>query len=354
MKLKEITDLDQQKELTTTEQGSTTEFYNVLCSNVVKNSYAAIGGLYHFGEIGNIKNPRSRSYLVYNDNESTDDVKRIDAYNNEELKFSIAFCDFSKLFQADNNKGLMKIYVFVLIKIYEMCFYNGEFISIPGKTLCAPIKYSDMVEAGLYQSEIAARTGLKKNVVKLANMKFSAELNTKDKAFIPLFKAILPQKGGYDFVPNDAIDWNAIAEFYTKVPKWAFKLSSKAFSLTLYTFYLARQNREKLIKNRSFTIKPRSVQIFLNLPNEEDTGDPKRLIKDPITNAIEEINNEARNEHEGEPNFKIELEQGSLNKRIKNFLDDTNITVHLTGIYHDAFEKLDRKKKRKKAETNKK
>ena len=335
MKYKELQpDFDQSKEITTTSADGTTQFYNVPSSPAVKNSYAALGGLRNFAEIGIVKNPNSKAYLVYDDENSTQERKIIKAYKSEELKFSIAYCDFTKMFQKDNNKGFMKIYVFILTQIYEQCFFQGKFVIIPDTEPFVEIRYSQMVEAGMYQSETAARDSFKTNLKKLKSMEFSAELTSKKdgKAFVPLFKGELPIKGGYNLVLNDLIDWNAIAEFYTKVPKWAFKLSSRAFSVVFYVFYLARQNANHIIEKHYFTIKPRSIQIFLNLPDEKNTTDPKRVIKDPIKDAINEINQEA-----APSSFNIKLDPKAMNRKIKDFLDNSTITVNLNDEYSEAF-----------------
>lgn len=338
MKYKELQPgFDQSKDLSIANTSGTTQFYNVPSSNIVKSSLSALGGIRNFGEIGTVKNPKSRAFLIYDDEGSTQERKIIKAYKREDLKFSIAYCDFTKMFQKDNNKGLMKIYVFILTKIYDQCFYQGKFIDAPDIKPIVEIRYSQMVEAGMYQSETAARDNFKSNLKKLKSMEFSSELMSKKdgKAFIPLFKGEIPVKGGYNLVLNDLIDWNAIAEFYTKVPKWAFKLSSRAFSVMFYVFYLARQNVKNINDNHYFTIKPRSIQIFLNLPDEKETTDPKRVIKEPIKDAIDEINKEAA------PNsFNIELEPKAINRKIKDFLDNSTITVHLNNEYSDAFSSL--------------
>lgn len=323
-------------------------FFNVPSAPIIKDTVSVIANSKNLKDIEtNRKKATKDSKKIYKvENDTSGDKKIVYAYNRKGLNYSIGLANFSTYFKDDTNKGLMKIFVFVLIQIFEQCFIDRKFIELPpGEKICAFISYEKMVEAGLYTSKHIAKDNFELNLDKLTSIKITGERYGKERPGgdrIGLFDA-KEEEGGYSLILNDLIDWNAIAKFYTIMPKWIFKLSSTAFQMAFYIFYLARQNAKKISETHSFTISLRALKGQLNLPDETETRETKKLIKQPIEKAIEEINDEAKTK-----DFRISLTpKFKGNESIKYYLDTGKLKVKITGSYFSTFKKIDMKAKRK-------
>lgn len=260
--------------------------------------------------------------------------KIITAYKADSLQYKIQLCNFDRYFTG-NNKGIMKIFTFLLIQMYKQCFVNGKLAVKDGTVTAVKIKYQDMVKYGLYESEDAARLALNTHYQAICKMAIDGKdyVKTKKAAqdYITLFTAGFKEKGGYSFVPSTIVDWKGIAAFFMLAPRWIFKLSINAFELAFYAFYLARQNAAKIAEQGYFTINMRTIQARLNLPDEKTTKNPKKLIKDPIIKAIDEINAEAA-KGTTKSITKLELSDNAKEEEVvKAFLDNGKLLVYVQG-----------------------
>lgn len=319
------------------------EFFNLPSSSIVKDTISTLANANTLGEMPSSREKiRSKLYLVHST--EGNDTKVIAAYAKADLQYSIGLADFSETFKKANNKGLIKIYTFVLIQVFEQCFQDHKLIELPPDAVQSVfIGYDKMVEAGLYTTKTIARDNFARNYEKLMHLHYSGNATKKKQAkdYIPLFTGGLQEKNGYSLVLNQLIDWNAIAEFYAVIPSWIFKLSNVAFQTALYIFYIARQNARKLSEHHTFTISLRALKGQLALPDETSTTDPKKLIRKPIESAIDEINREA---HTNE--FSIELTpEFKTNEKITTFLDKGKLNITMNGDYITSYEKIDQKTK---------
>ena len=154
-------------------------------------------------------------------------------------------------------------------------------------------------------------------------------------------------------------------EYFTIIPKWAFKLDNKAFALLQLIFERARietktitdENRKK--GSFSFNISMQHIQNSLNIPSADKTKHHKREIKEPILKAIEDIENEYKNEiridESGnyEKNIDLEIllkpkrnEQAEYSETIQEFLKQY-IEITLKGQFAEYFINLSKTSKEK-------
>ena len=359
MLIKEIS-LDKEIPLDTDKaaEGEIQKFFNMPSSSIVKDTASIMANANTLGELPEArKKTRSKTYLVYS-NEGND-TKVISAFAKKDLQYSIGLADFTETFKKASNKGLIKIYIFTLTQIFEQCFQDNKHIELPPDAVQAVfIGYDKMVEAGLYNTKNIARDNFARNYEKLMHLHYSGKATKKKQAkdYIALFTGGIKEKNGYSLILNQLIDWNAIAPFYAVIPSWIFKLSNIAFQTALYIFYLARQNSQEIAEKGSFDISLRALKGQLALPDENGITDPKKLIKTPIEEAIQEINAEAKT-----PDFKVKMTpKFKGNERITEYLDKGKLHITISGEYASSYKKIDEhaKKKieanKKKTETNKK
>lgn len=319
------------------------KFLNLPSSSIVKDTVSTLANANTLGELPSSREKtRSKVYLVHST--QGNDTKVIAVYSKSDLQYSIGLADFSEIFKKANNKGLIKIYTFILIQVFEQCFQDNKLIELPPDAVQSVfIGYDKMVEAGLYTTKTIARDNFARNYEKLMHLHYSGSATKKKQAkdYIPLFKGGVKEKNGYSLILSDLIDWNAIAEFYAVIPSWIFKLSNAAFQTALYIFYIARQNSREITEHHYFTISLRALKGQLGLPDETSTTDPKRLIKQPIEEAIEEINAEAKTD-----SFHIELTpKFKGNEKITDYLDKGKLKITMSGEYVVSYEKIDKKTK---------
>lgn len=222
-----------------------------------------------------------------------------------------------------NNKGLKKLFAFIIIKGNEQGF--SPEVSFP---------LQDLVDCGMYSTPSNARRGFKDNITKI--MSLTIEGTTKRG------KKDLRQEGGkliyhYSIANNEvSISFNPklnisfIAQYFSLLPDFAFSLSNNAFTLLEYIFYLARQNTKAIKEKGTFNIGLRAVRDYLQLPHESETQKHSQYIKEPLENAIEEIEN-----HIHAPGLTITPiynESGNIKEWLKGYLE-----IGLSGKYADAF-----------------
>lgn len=94
---------------------------------------------------------------------------------------------------------------------------------------------------------------------------------------------------------NEKFPTKLVAQYYTYIPRWAFGLSNNGFKLMKYIAYLCRQN---VGTDGKFSISMEAIRADMGLPDPRDVPNSahKARIKDPIENAIEEIE-EAMRDH---------------------------------------------------------
>lgn len=245
---------------------------------------------------------------------------------------------------SGNNKPSKKLFVFSLIKAAEQSIHNGE---LTQNYISFPLK--ELIDIGFYKTPQSARTGFKKGVDVLTNLKIKGTSRKGKKkisidALEVLFTGARIENGQCIIFFNERINWNFLVQYFTVLPRYAFKLSNRAFDLLYYIFFLARQNTKSIQEKGYFTISFRTLQARLMLPNEEGLNNPQRDIKDAIDDAITEIEEESRSSE-----FLLTPIYDE-NASIKEYLDNGYLEIRLKGSYAEKFIELS-KEKQKQIET---
>lgn len=116
------------------------------------------------------------------------------------------------------------------------------------------------------------------------------------------------RQGGTAYIyVNKQFDLRELAKQFTVFPEWAYSLSPVAFDLVRYVFYIARQNTKGIAESGIFNIGLEAILYATGLPTpEEVTGRRYRqLIRNPIEDAIAEIENRVAEVPEAKGNFFI-------------------------------------------------
>lgn len=150
-----------------------------------------------------------------------------------------------------------------------------------------------------------------------------------------LFTGARIERGQCTIFFNERISWSFIAQYFTILPRYYFRLSNRASDLLYYIFYLARQHTRNIEERGYFTIGFRAIQHRLQLPNEVGNNNPYKTIKKPIEEAIEELETEHSNLY-GNTEFSL-LPVYDEYAPIANFLDNGYLRVELKGSFAETF-----------------
>ena len=214
--------------------------------------------------------------------------KRQIALKSQKAQITIELADIDKL--TGSNKPAKKLFVLALIKANEQAIFNGQltkdYVSFP---------LQELIDTGFYSTPQSARKGFNAGMDTLTSLKIKGHIQqTKKKgssidALEVLFTGARIERGQCTIFFNPRISWNFIAQYFTILPRYFFKLPNRASDLLYYIFYLARQHTRDIEERGYFTIGFRAIQHRLQLPSEIDNGNPYRTIKEPIEDAIEQI-----------------------------------------------------------------
>ena len=248
---------------------------------------------------------------------------------NGENSINIVFNDIDQL--TGNNKSVSKLFTYFLVKTGEQALSDNRLTS---DAISFPLK--ELVENGTYSSIRAARRGLENAKFAIMGIAFYGSIkkgknNIAQSIAATLFPTLYIDNSVVYVRLNTDIMWEAFAPYFTKLPKWAFKLSSKPWDLLSYIFYLARQNLDKISKQGYFTISFQAIHSRLVLPEAEYTKNPQRDIKDVIERAITEIEERA---HTPELQF---IPRYNEKDNIKEYLSNGYLEVHFSGAYAATF-----------------
>lgn len=246
---------------------------------------------------------------------------------NGENSINIVFNDIDQL--TGNNKSVSKLFTYFLVKTGEQALSDNRLTS---DVISFPLK--ELVENGTYSSIRAARRGIENAKFAIMGIAFYGSIkkgknNITQSIAATLFPTLYIDNSVVYVRLNTDIMWEAFAPYFTRLPKWAFKLSSKPWDLLSYIFYLARQknNLDKISKQGYFTISFQAIHSRLVLPEAKYTKNPKRDIKEAIDEAVTEIEELART---SELQFILRYnEKGN----IKEYLSEGYLEVHFKGSY---------------------
>ena len=263
-----------------------------------------------------------------------DGRKRQVSLVNPKAKVTIELADIDKL--TGSNKPAKKLFVLSLIKANEQAIFDGQltkdYISFP---------LQELIDIGFYKTPQSARTGFKTGMDALTSLKIKGHIQQTKKrgstidALEVLFTGANIKGGQCTVYFNPRISWSFIAQYFTILPRYYFKLPNRASDLLYYIFFLARQHTRDIEERGYFTIGFRAIQHRLQLPSEAGTKNPQRDIKDPIDEAIEELETEHSLLY-GNTEFSL-LPVYDEAASIKDYLDNGYLRVGLTGAFAKTY-----------------
>ena len=252
----------------------------------------------------------------------------------QKASVTIELADIDKL--TGSNKPAKKLFVLALIKANEQAIHGGQltkdYVSFP---------LQELIDTGFYSTPQSARKGFNAGMDTLTSLKIKGHIQqTKKKgssidALEVLFTGARIERGQCTIFFNERISWSFIAQYFTILPLYYFRLPNRASDLLYYIFYLARQHTLDIEERGYFTIGFRAIQHRLQLPSETATKNPQRDIKDPIDEAIEQIET-------GHSDLYRNMEFSLLPvydeaAPISEYLDNGYLKVELKGAFAETF-----------------
>jgi hypothetical protein len=256
---------------------------------------------------------------------------------NPKAKVTIELAYIDKM--TGSNKPAKKLFVLSLIKANEQAIFDGQltkdYISFP---------LQELIDIGFYKTPQSARTGFKAGMDALTSLKIKGHIQQTKKrgssidALEVLFTGANIKNGQCTVYFNPRISWSFIAQYFTILPRYYFKLPNRASDLLYYIFFLARQHTRDIEERGYFTIGFRAIQHRLQLPSEIGNTRPQQTIKQPIEDAIEELETEHSNLY-GNTEFSL-LPVYDEAASIKDYLDNGYLRVSLTGAFAETYIKI--------------
>ena len=252
----------------------------------------------------------------------------------QKASVTIELADIDKL--TGSNKPAKKLFVLALIKANEQAIHEGQltknYVSFP---------LQELIDTGFYSTPQSARKGFNAGMDTLTSLKIKGHIQqTKKKgssidALEVLFTGARIERGQCTIFFNERISWSFIAQYFTILPRYYFRLPNRASDLLYYIFYLARQHTKDIEKRGYFTISFRAIQHRLQLPSEVGNNNPDRTIKQPIEEAIEQIE-DGHSGLYGNEDFSL-LPVYDEYAPIASFLDNGYLRVELKGSFAETF-----------------
>lgn len=339
-------------ELTTKQPIDNKRFYSVPSSSTTD----AMMKVFNYGDNlqglpGAVKKTSHKTSITVKE----DKQKRLIISENETAKTIIELADVEKV--IGTNKAAKKFLGLALIKINEQC-WSYEDGGLYSDTFTFPLQ--ELIDIGFYTNIRAARQGFKDACQgTLTSLKIHSQvagrkkgedgISTGDGATAVLFTTAGIKRGQCAISINNKIDWRPLLQYYMPLPVWGFRLSNRGYDLLYTIFYLARQNTDQIKQKGYFTISMRAIQERLALPNEADTREPNKLIRQPIETAIEDIEEHLKGEltAAGLPQMTITPIGFSDAANIKEFLDNGKLKIELKEDYAEDFIAIAEKKNKK-------
>lgn len=248
-----------------------------------------------------------------------------------------------------SNKPAKKLLLLSLSKANEQALHEGQltrdYVSFP---------LQELIDKGMYTAPQSARKGFNAGASALTSLKVRGKVRVTKKretavdALEVLFTGARIEQGQCKIFLNPRINWSFIAQYFTILPSYYFRLSNRASDLFFYIFYLARQHTGakdiQKVKNEVtgreeqavvFNISFRAIQHRLQLPSEVGNTRPKQTIKDPIDEAIAEIEEEHKKTYN---NTELRLLPVCDDEApIADYLDNGYLRVTLIGDFAQTF-----------------
>lgn len=269
------------------------------------------------------------------------------SYKSENADLEIEFSTPKKKL----SKGCKNIFIYSLHKLGQQNITTNLF-----EDLSIEFPMQDLIDLGMYSSLRACRQAFNTAIDELTSIKLKASIKEKNRSKTVTNNDITVMfiKAGYTrgncyILLNKHIDWNLFAlKTFALLPKSYFPLYESAQDLMFNIFSLARQKKQDIASKGYFTIGFRTIQSWLNLPDEKATPQAKRDTLGAIEKAVNAIK-----EAENSKDFIITLDY-NRNGSIAEILNEGYITIHLKGIYAQKIIEINERQQAKITAANKK
>lgn len=245
-----------------------------------------------------------------------------------------------------SNKAAKKMFAFALIKMNEQAFDYKS-----GSLYRDKIGFSlqELVDIGYYSSTRAARRGFLTAMNTLTSLKLKAIVRKGKKSFatapaktpvdgegiLVMFTGAVVANNYCSVMLNYKVNWQPLFQYFTVLPKFAFMLGNKSFDMLYTIFYLARQNSKQIKENGYFTISFKSLQQRLELPDECKTLNPSRDIRQPIEDAVKDIEKQLKGQGAATELTVTPVYDDRAN--IREYLDKGYLKIALKGSFAEPF-----------------
>ncbi len=253
---------------------------------------------------------------------------------NSKAEVTIELADINKL--TGSNKPAKKLFVLSLIKANEQAIHDGQltrdYISFP---------LQELIDIGFYKTPQSARKGFTSGVDALTSLKIKGKIKRTSKrgndieALEVLFTGANIKNGQCTLYFNPRISWGFLSQYFTILPRYYFKLPNRSSDLLYYIFFLARQHTKDIAERGYFTIGFRAIQSLLQLPSEIGNREPQKTIKQPIEDAIEQLETE-HSAYYSNMEFSL-LPVYDDTAPIAEYLDNGYLKVELKGEFAQTF-----------------
>ena len=254
------------------------------------------------------------------------------------------------------KQAVRKLYNLAMTKANEQCLSWGKIFD-PNQTMIRfPLK--ELVDNGMYKTERSAREGFLKGVDILTKIRIKIDSSTSYGTGIVVPFSTGKIKNGICYIRmNPDAPWPAYMGYYTKLPKYAYALSTGTFDLLLQIVILARQHKDDIAKNGFFTISLKAVATYLQLPDPEGDSNASRKVKGRLLDAIDEIN-ASHQKYAGDNEISLEVrEDPDQSATVKDFIENGKLKVYAKGSFANYFNRIEaseEEKIRKKSSKKKK
>lgn len=234
------------------------------------------------------------------------------------------------------NKPLKKILTYTLVKLSKESVTENM-----DRDISIKFPLEDFVDLGCYKTIRTARQAFNQAKNPLTSIKIEGVVRDKkdmkqitDSGIEVLFTGAHIKNGIVEIFLNKRINWEVFAlQYFSILPKTYFSLSDNASDTLLNIIMLARKRLNDIGKNGYFNMSFKTLQQILDLPDESNTKNPGRDIKEPILNALTEISNMENGDIIIEPIF-------NLNGNIMEFLEQGYARISLHNEYLEYFAEL--------------
>lgn len=263
-----------------------------------------------------------------------DNQKRQIKLSNPKAEVTIELSDIDNF--VGNNKTAKKMFVLALIKANEQAIHNGQ---LTRDTISFPLQ--ELIDIGFYKAVQSARKGFKDGMDTLLDIKISGKIQqTKKKETLieggrVLFKGWDIINGQCFIYLNELVNWKFIAQYFTILPRYYFKLPNRASDLLYYIFYIARQHTRDIEERGYFTISFRAIQQRLQLPSEIGNREPQKTIKQPIEDALDHIETEHSALYKNMEFSLLPVYDDSA--PIADFLNNGYLKIEIKGAFAETF-----------------